>query len=368
MKFIDLNQQYQVIKASVDDRIQAVLNHGQYIMGPEIVELEKCLSQLASVKHCITVSSGTAALQVALMAVGLKPGDEVITTPFSFFATVETIILLGGRPVFVDINPKTYNINPDLIEQAITPRTKAIMPINLYGQCADFDRINAIAEAHGLVVIEDAAQSFGASYKGRPSCSLSTIGCTSFFPSKPLGCYGDGGACFTNDDEIAHRMKSIRSHGEEGRYYHTRIGVNARFDTIQAAVILAKLEIFADELQKRQKIARLYDDHLKGQFITPYIEPHNCSTYAQYTIQVDDREAIRAALSEQLIPTAVHYPMLLNKQPAISAYVISSGDYPHAEAAAERVLSLPFHPYLTEDIVIHLTDQLLGLLELSRLR
>lgn len=362
MKFIDLNQQYRNLKASIDARIQVVLDHGQYIMGPEVAEVEERLAELVGAKHCIAVSSGTTALQVALMAIDIQPGDEVITTPFSFFATAETIILLGAKPVFVDIDPKTYNIDPALIESAITSRTKAIIPVSLYGQCADLDPINAIAAKHGLTVIEDAAQSLGATYHGRHSCALSTIATTSFFPSKPLGCYGDGGACFTSDDELAHKMKSLRRHGEEGRYHHTSIGINARFDSIQAAVLLAKLDVFKEELAQRQQVAKWYDRCLKGQVIVPYIEPFNVSAYAQYTVQLDDRDEIRLALKELGIPTAIHYPIPLNKQPIMSQYLDSAQELPISETTSERVLSLPFHPYLTEQDVRKLTDDLLGLL------
>ncbi|OGO95745.1 MAG: aminotransferase DegT [Coxiella sp. RIFCSPHIGHO2_12_FULL_44_14] len=361
MKFIDLHQQYQVIVESVNARMKAVLEHGQYIMGPEVAELEERLAHYVQVKHCITMSNGTAALQVALMALDIQPGDEIITTPFSFFATAETIVLSGAKPVFVDIHPRTYNIDHRLIERAITPRTRAIMPVNLYGQCADFDPIRVIANQYRLAIIEDAAQSFGATYQGLLSCSLGTISCTSFFPSKPFSCYGDGGACFTNDDALAHAMRSIRNHGQEGRYHHTRLGINARLDTLQAAVLLAKLEIFKEEVEHRQIIAQWYNENLDGHVIIPYIEPHNVSTYAQYTIQLDERDAVQTALQTKGIPTAIHYPKLLNQQPALHpAY--STTIYPVAELATERVLSLPFHPYLTKEVVIKLTGEVLGLL------
>ena len=362
MKFIDLNQQYQNLKASINARIQVVLDHGQYIDGPEIAALENRLAEFVGVKHCITVSSGTSALQLALMALDIQPGDEVITSPFSFFATVEVLIMLGAKPVFVDIDQKTYNINPEWIEKAITARTKVLMPVSLYGQCADMDRINAIAKKHRLNVIEDGAQSFGATYKSRLSCGLSTIGCASFFPSKPLGCYGDGGACFTNLDELADKIRLLRNHGQAERYYHTQIGMNARFDTIQAAILLAKLDVFQEELEQRQRLARCYYRKLSNQIIVPYVEPYNVSTYAQYTIQVDDREAIQAGLASLGIPTAVHYPKPLNKQPALLAVYHDDKVYPNAEAAAARVLSLPFHPYLSESMVTTLTDHLLALL------
>lgn len=362
MKFIDLNQQYRKRKAAIDSRIHAVLDHGQYIMGPEIQALEERLAAFVGAKHCVSVSSGTTALQLALMAVNIQPGDEVITTPFSFFATAETIILLGAKPVFVDIDPRTYNINPDLIEAAITPQTKVIMPVNLYGQCAELDPINAIAAQHALIVIEDGAQSLGATYHGRQSCSLTTIGCTSFFPSKPLGCYGDGGACFTNDDELARKIVSLRHHGQEGRYYHTSIGTNARLASIQAAVLLAKLDIFTEELAQRQQVAQWYNERLNGQIVTPYIEPYNKSSYAQYTIQIQNRDEMQTTLRELGIPTAVHYPTPLNKQPAMHNLYDTVQDFPISEAAAKHVLSLPFHPYLTEQEVTELSDSLLGLL------
>ena len=286
MQFIDLKAQYNLIKENVDKRIQKVLDHQKFIMGPEIQELEETLAEYVGVKHCIGVANGTDALQISMMALGIGPGDEVITTPFSFIATAETIVLLGAKPVFVDIDPKTYNINPVLIEQAITPKTKAIMPVSLYGQCADFDRINQIAAKHNIPVIEDGAQSFGATYKGKKSCSLSTIGCTSFFPSKPLGAYGDAGACFTDNDELAKTIREIRVHGQDRRYHHPRIGVNGRLDTLQAAILLAKFEIFPKEVEARSQIGQKYSELLKNtDVITPYIEPHNTSVYAQYTVQ-----------------------------------------------------------------------------------
>ena len=274
MQFIDLKAQYLQIKENVDKRIQKVLDHQRFIMGPEVQELEERLADYVGVKHCLGVANGTDALQISMMAIGIKPGDEVITTPFSFIATAETIVLLGAKPVFVDIDPKTYNISPNLIEQAITDKTKAIMPVSLYGQCAEFNKINQIAKKHKLPVIEDGAQSFGATYKGKRSCSLSTIACTSFFPSKPLGAYGDAGACFTDDDEIAKAIREIRVHGQDRRYHHPRIGVNGRLDTLQAAILLAKFDIFPQEVEARSKIGQKYSELLKNtEVITPYIEP-----------------------------------------------------------------------------------------------
>jgi len=345
MQFINLKAQYEKIKDKIDQRIRTVLEHQRFIMGPEVKELEDALSSYVGVKHCIGVSSGTDALQIAMMALGIKPGDEVITTPFSFIATAETIVLLGAKPVFVDIDPRTYNMNPDLIEQAITDKTKAIMPVSLYGQCSDMDKINKIADKHNIPVIEDGAQSFGATYKGRKSCSLSTIGCTSFFPSKPLGAYGDAGACFTDNDELAKKIREIRVHGQDRRYHHPTIGINGRIDTLQAAILLAKFEIFPEETQAREEIGKRYSDLLKNaNVITPYIDPNNTSVYAQYTIQADNREILQKKLMDNDIPTAVHYPIPLNKQPALEQSIST----PVAEKIALKVISLPMHPLLSE--------------------
>lgn len=348
IQFIDLKTQQDKIKNMLDKRIADVLAHGQYIMGPEIAELEAKLAEYTGAKHCITVCDGTAALQIALMALGLQPGDEVVTTPFTFVATAEMIMLLGAKPVFVDINPKTYNIDHTLIEQAITPKTKAIIPVSLYGQCADMDDINAIADKYNIAVVEDAAQSFGGTYKGKKSCNLSTIGTTSFFPSKPLGCYGDGGACFTNDDELAMVMKQIRLHGQDRRYHHVRIGFNGRLDTLQAAILLAKMEVFEEEVQLRQDVAARYNAALQDKFATPYIEPHNLSVYAQYTVQVDNREQIQSKLLDAGIPTAVHYPIPLHLQPVCAELGYKKGEFPISEQAAAKVMSLPFSPWMAE--------------------
>lgn len=356
MKFIDLQAQYQQYKTDIDAAIQSVLDHGQYINGPEIRELEKQLADFVGVKHCIGNASGTTAIQVALMALNIGSGDEVITTPFSFFATAEVIILLGAKPVYVDIDPKTYNIDPTKIESAITEKTKAIMPVSLYGQPAEMDAINAIAERHGLPVIEDAAQSLGAVYKGRRSGGLSTMACTSFFPSKPLGCYGDGGACFTNDDELAEKMRMIVDHGQASRYHHTMIGINGRLDTIQAAVLLQKLKHFQEEIDSRQKVAEEYSRYLSDDILRPYIEPHNISAFAQYTVQVDNRDALREILSEAGIPTAIHYPKGLHQQPATA--VEKNASYPVAESTSDRVMSLPFYPGMPSDAVQRVAEAL----------
>lgn len=348
MQFIDLKKQYQFIEKDVLDSIKAVLDHGQYIMGPEIELLEKQLADYVGVKHCIVNSSGTDALFMALMALDIQPGDEVITTPFSFFATAEVIELCNARPVFVDIDPVTYNLDPKLLEQAITAKTKAIMPVSLYGLCADMDAINAIAAKHQIPVIEDGAQSFGAEYKGKKSCGLSTIGCTSFFPSKPLGGYGDSGACFTNDDGLAQRLKEVRNHGQNERYKHKSIGFNGRMDTIQAAILLQKLKLFPREVMLRQKVAQRYHDLLSSFARTPVVSEGYLSVYGQYTIEVDDREALQKALAEEGIPTAVHYPIPMHFQEALAHLNYKPGDFPHAEKASQRVMSLPMHPYMTD--------------------
>lgn len=347
MQFIDLKAQSKRIEENLISRFKQVLEHGAFIMGPEITELENLLAKFVGVKHAITVASGTDALLIALMTLDIKAGDEVITSPFSFFATAEVIALLGAKPVFVDIDPETYNIDAKLIEAAITPKTKAIIPVSLYGQCADFDEINAIANKHGLPVIEDAAQSFGATYKGRHSTALTTIACTSFFPSKPLGCYGDGGACFTDDDTLAARMKEIRVHGQEIRYYHTSLGINGRFDTLQAAFMLEKMKIFPEEIELRQKAAQRYGQLLPSDIVRQKIKSHNTSVYAQYTIAVNNREQVQKALQDKNIPTAVHYPLGLHQQPIFKKLYPENQSFPHTELAARRVMSIPMHPYLT---------------------
>jgi UDP-2-acetamido-2-deoxy-ribo-hexuluronate aminotransferase len=348
MEFIDLKAQQLLIRHEIDERIRRVLEHGQYILGPEVEELEQKLAEFVGSKHCISVSSGTDALQIALMALGIGPGDEVITTPFTFIATVETIVLLGAVPRFVDIDSRTCNIDPLKIESVIGPRTKAILPVNLYGQCADYDQINSIADKYGIPVIEDAAQSFGSTYKGRHSCGLSTIGCTSFFPSKPLGCYGDGGGCFTNDDTLATLMRQIRVHGQDRRYHHRILGVNGRIDTIQAAVLLAKLEIFPREVEARKRIGAMYTDLLKDLVWTPVIEHFNTSVFAQFTVQVDQRDTVQQRLKSLGIPTAVHYPIPLHLQTVFAGLGLPVGSFPVAEAASQRVMSLPMHPYIAD--------------------
>ncbi len=343
LPFVDLKAQYAALKDRIAERMQAVLDHGQYIMGPEVKELETKLAAYVGVKHCITVASGTEALLIALMALDLQPGDEVITTPFTFAATAEVIVLLGGVPVFVDIEPDSCNIDARLVEAAITPRTRAIMPVSLYGQVADMAQINAIAAKHGgIAVIEDAAQSFGASYQGKKSCGLSTWGATSFFPSKPLGCYGDGGALFTDDDALAQAAREIRVHGQSQRYTHTRLGVGGRMDTLQCAIVLAKLERFDWEVQQRLAIGERYQRQLAALPVQRLaVRSDRDCVWAQFTLQVDEREAVIAYLNAAGIPTAIHYPKPLHLQPAYAQRCRVPVPLPHAEAAAARVLSLP---------------------------
>lgn len=358
MEFIDLKAQYRRLKSDMDNRIQTVLDHGQFIMGPEVSELESRLAARVGAKHCIACASGTDALLLAMMALAIGHGDEVVTTPFTFFATGEMIALLGATPVFVDIDPETYNINPAKLKAAITSRTRAIMPVNLYGQCADFDAINEIAARHNLPVIEDAAQSFGALYKGRHSGNLSSIGCTSFFPSKPLGCYGDGGASFTNDETLATSMRELRNHGQDRRYHHTRIGINGRLDTMQASILLAKLQVFDEELQSRAAVAANYNRLLGGFVQIPKLREGNKSAYAQYTIEVDGRDKIEHAMRTAGVPTAVHYPVPLHLQPVFSLANQETGTFPHSEHAANRVLSLPMHPYLADREISRVAEAL----------
>jgi UDP-2-acetamido-2-deoxy-ribo-hexuluronate aminotransferase len=350
MDFVDLKTQYAALRERIGQRMQAVLDHGQYIMGPEVMELEAKLAEYTGARHCITVASGTEALLIALMALDLKPGDEVITTPFTFAATAEMIVLLGAKPVFVDIEPDTCNIDWRAIEGRITPQTRAIMPVSLYGQVADMDEVNAVAARHGgIAVIEDAAQSFGATYRGRKSCNLSTFGCTSFFPSKPLGCYGDGGAIFTSNDALAQACREIRVHGQSARYTHTRVGVGGRMDTLQCAIVLAKLERFGWELERRAAIGARYESRLTAM---PAIEriavrADRNSVWAQYTVKANARADLQAALLAEGVPTAVHYPKPLHRQPAYAMHA-RHAMCPISEREASRVLSLPMSADLSE--------------------
>ena len=374
ISFIDLKAQQSAVLPTgktlgedLKQRIASVLDHGQYVLGPEVDELESHLSRYVASAHCIAVSSGTDALLIALMALDISPGDEVITTSFSFIATAEAIALVGATPVFCDIDPLTYNIDAQKIEELITDNTRAIIGVSIFGQPADFSTINAIADSYNLPVIEDGAQSFGSTHHGKKSCGLTTIGITSFFPSKPLGCYGDGGACFTNDSSLAEKIRSISRHGQSSRYYHTRLGLNGRIDTIQAAVLLSKLQIFDSEIAARQRIASRYDQNLQG---IPLIRPNsishsNTSAYAQYTINIKNRDRVKERLAQVGIPTTVHYPTPICQQHVFKdkcKYCTSSCMTPYALSSSQTVLSLPMHPYLsssTQDFIVnHLADSI----------
>lgn len=349
INFIDLQTQYLKYKKEIDSEISEVLSTTQFIGGEKLNNLEKNLASFVGVKHAIGCSSGTDALLLSLMALNIGYGDEVITTPFTFVATAEAIAFLGAKPIFVDIDRDSYNIDPTKIEAAISDRTKAIMPVSLYGQCADMDAINDIAKRHEIPVIEDACQSFGATYNGKKSCGLSTIGCTSFFPSKPLGAYGDGGAIFTDDDELAAKIRMLLNHGQNERYKHKFIGMNGRLDAIQAAVLNVKLKYFEEEIKARDDIGSRYSDLLEdADVIIPKIAENSTSVYAQYSIRVKDREAMIEKLSSKEIPTAVHYPLSLHMQEAFLYLGHKEGDFPVSEEVSTQIISLPMSPYLTE--------------------
>ncbi|MDD3266251.1 MAG: DegT/DnrJ/EryC1/StrS family aminotransferase [Burkholderiales bacterium] len=363
MQFIDLKKQYELIKDDVLNEINQVLESGQYIMGDKVPELERVLSDYNGSKHCIGVCDGTKALLIALMALDIKAGDEVIVPAFTFIATASMVSLLGAIPVFADVDKKTYNLDPNKIEQLITSKTKVIIPVSLYGQCADYDAINAIAARHNLVVIEDGAQSFGATYKGRQSCNLTTVATTSFFPSKPLGCYGDGGAIFTNDDELAQKIHWIRIHGQDKRYHHAVLGLNGRLDTLQAGILLSKMRIFANEVKLRAEVANRYNVLLNdANCITPFLAAGNTSVYAQYSLLIDDRDGLIKHLNDNGIPTAVHYPIPLHKQP-IFTQNYHGQDLSVSEEVASKIVSLPMHPYLdhnTQDKIIEAVKSFIG--------
>jgi len=363
MQFIDLKKQYELIKEDVLNEINQVLDSGQYILGEKVPQLEKELATYTGAKHCIGVCDGTKAILMALMALDIKAGDEVIVPAFTFIATASMAALLGVIPVFVDVDEKTYNLDPAKIDNAITSKTKAIIAVSLYGQCADFDAINAIAAKYGIAVIEDGAQSFGATYKGKQSCNLTTIATTSFFPSKPLGCYGDGGAILTNDDRVAEKLKWIRIHGQDKRYHHAVLGINGRLDTIQAGILLAKMRVFPEEVKLRDKVANRYNQLLaNANCVTPYLAEGNTSVYAQYTLLVGDRDGLIKHLNVNDIPTAVHYPIPLHKQP-IFTHNYNGQDLSVSERVAAKVVSLPMHPYLdeiTQDKIIATVKQFVG--------
>lgn len=352
--FIDLKTQYKVLKTSIDQRIQKVLDHGAYINGPEVVELEQALQKFTGSPFAIACANGTDALLLPLMSLGIKTGDEVITTAFSFIATAEVIVLAGATPVYIDIDPITFNMNVSQLEKAITSKTKAIMPVSLYGQISDMDEINAIAKKHGLAVIEDAAQSFGAQYKNKKSCNTSDFAGTSFFPAKPLGCYGDGGAIFTQNENHYKAMKEIREHGSEKRYYHTRIGINARLDSIQCAVLLAKLERYDWEVKQRDVLAQKFNSEFatlesKG-LVIPKVKSDRVSVWAQYTVRVPKRDEFQKKLTELGVPSSVHYPTIMPDQPAYKALAGDTSKLFEARKAASEVISLPLYPDMTEEV------------------
>lgn len=346
MEFIDVGAIHERSREEIEQAIARVLAHRRFINGPEVYQLEEALGEFLDGVHCVAVSSGTMALEIAMRALGIGPGNEVITTPFSWISTAETIGLVGAKPVFADIDPATYNMDPREVEKAVTPATKAILPVNLFGQMADYSRLNAIAERYGLYVIEDAAQSFGASQNNLKSCTAGTVSCTSFFPAKPLGCYGDGGAVFTKDGELASVIRAITNHGGRKRGHHEFLGTNGRCDTLQAAILLAKFPAFKEEVTLRQAIGSRYTDRLKDSCVTPSILPGNSHIYAQYTIRPKDRNKLAEGLRASGIPTAVYYSTCLHQQPVFAHL---EGSFPHAEKVSNEVISLPFHPYLSEN-------------------
>ncbi len=350
MNFIDLQKQYLEYKDEIDAQMQEVISKSAFIMSPKIKEIEDKLAEFTKTEYAISCSSGTDALLLALLAYDIKPSDEIITTPFTFIASSEVISFLGAKPVFVDIDPVTYNIDPSKIQKAITDKTKGILAVDIFGQCADYDAINKIAKKNNLFVVEDAAQSFGAKYKDKPACSLADISCTSFFPAKPFGCFGDGGMVFTNDKGKCDIMKSLRVHGKgTHKYDHTRIGLNARLDSLQAAVLIAKFGHFQDEIDKRQNIANYYNKNLTDIVTTPEILKHNLSAYAQYSIQIENRDGLQAHLKEKNIPTAIHYPKPLHLQDAFNCLGYTELDFPISLSVSQKIISLPMHPFLTNE-------------------
>lgn len=363
MQFIDLKTQYQKYQSEIDGRMRAVLDHGKFIMGPEIAEMEAALATYVGVDHCVSVASGTDSLEIALRALDIGPGDEVITVPFTWISSAEVILLVGANPVFVDIAADSYNIDVQLIEQAVTSRTKAIIPVSLFGQMPDYARINEIAARYGITVIEDAAQSFGATQFGKRSCGVTRVASTSFFPAKPLGCFGDGGALFSNDEALTLKMSAIRTHGGLQRHHHPYVGMNGRMDTLQAAVILGKLPHFEWEVERRNAIGARYSDLLRDVCPVPEVQPGNTHVYAQYTIRIPNRSDVAERLKAGGIPTAVYYPKCVHEQPVFAPYGCKRGDFPVAEQAADEVLSLPMHPFLSESeqdqVVAALKDALL---------
>ncbi|EFU70290.1 pleiotropic regulatory protein DegT [Aliarcobacter butzleri JV22] len=358
--FANLQYQHQLYKDEIENAILKVTRNCNFIMGNEVQELEKSLEEFTGAKYAVSCSNGTDALLIAMMALDIKPGDEVITTPFTFIATAEMIAFLGAIPVFVDIDEKTYNINPDLIEEKITSKTKAIIPVSLYGQPADMDKVNQIAKMYNLKVIIDGAQSFGSTYDGITDSALADISTTSFFPAKPLGCYGDGGAVFTNDEEIASKMKSLRLHGQSKRYHHKYIGMGGRLDTIQAAVLNVKLKYYPKDLAKRAEVASKYTKVLenKSGLVLPFVDKKATSAWAQYSIRIKNRDEVQNRLKEAGIPTAVHYPMPLHLQECFKYLGYKKGDFPISEIVSEEIMSLPMNPYVTDEEINYISEQL----------
>ena len=353
--FANLKHQYQLYKVEIDEAIHTVLDKSNYIMGNEVKDLEENLQKFTGAKHTITCSSGTDALLLAMMALDIKPDDEIITTPFTFIATAETIAFLGAIPIFVDIDEKTYNIDPSKIEAKITAKTKVIMPVSLYGQPADMDAIQAIADKHNLKVIIDGAQSFGSTYGGKSDSNLGDISTTSFFPAKPLGCFGDGGAVFTHDDALAEKIRSLRVHGQSKRYHHQYIGMGGRMDTIQCAVVNVKLKYYAKDLALRQEVASKYTKTLTGKdLVLPFVASDATSAWAQYSVRVQNRDEVQVKLKEQGVPTAVHYPMPLHLQECFGYLGYEKGDFPIAEQVSNEILSLPMNPYLGDDEIAYI--------------
>lgn len=358
--FANLQYQHELYKYEIEEQILRVARNANYIMGSEVQELEKALEEFTNAKYAITCSNGTDALILAMMALDIKPGDEIITTPFTFIATAETIAFLGAKPVFVDIDEKTYNIDPSKIEAVITDKTKVIIPVSLYGQPSDMDEIQAIADKYNLKVIIDGAQSFGSTYKGKTDSCLGDISTTSFFPAKPLGCYGDGGAVFTNDEMLANKMKSLRLHGQSKRYHHQYIGIGGRLDTIQAAVLNVKLRYYKKDLALRQEVAQKYTQALQNHahLVLPYIKSDRTSAWAQYSIRVQNRDIVQETLKTAGIPTAVHYPMPLHLQECLGYLGYVKGDFPVSEIVANEIMSLPMNPYVADEEIKYIGENL----------
>jgi UDP-2-acetamido-2-deoxy-ribo-hexuluronate aminotransferase len=357
--FANLKYQYKLYKDEIDEAIHNVLDKSNYIMGEDVTQLEKSLEEFTGAKYAITCSSGTDALLLAMMALDIQPGDEIITTPFTFIATAETIALMGAIPVFVDIDEKTYNIDPSKIEEKITSKTKAIMPVSLYGQPADMNAIQTIATKHNLKVIVDGAQSFGSTYKGKTDSNLGDISTTSFFPAKPLGCFGDGGAIFTNDEALANKMKSLRVHGQSKRYHHKYIGMGGRMDTIQCAIVDVKLKYYTKDLALRQEVASKYTQALKDKdLVLPFVDENSTSAFAQYSVRVKNRNKLQAKLKELGIPTAVHYPLPLHLQECFEYLGYKKGDYPISEIVSSEIMSLPMNPYVSDEEVKYIMKKI----------